>query len=327
MGKILVTGGAGYIGSHVIKQLGESGYSVITFDNFSTGHDWAVLSGDLICGDVRNAVDLKKVFADNTIEAVLHFAAHIVVPESVENPLKYYTNNVLGSLTLLNVMREFHVNKFIFSSTAAVYGTPSVLPVNEESPLCPINPYGRGKVMVEEILRDLSAAEDFKYIALRYFNVAGADAQARIGEGKKDATHLITQSLRTAAGINPRLYIYGTDYPTPDGTCIRDYIHVDDLADAHIKALEYLLHGGESDTFNCGYGQGYSVLEVVKTVKLITGIDFDVRLTGRRSGDPIELVANPAKIKAKLNWQPQYNDLGFIIDTAWKWEKQRTKGR
>ncbi len=327
MGKILVTGGAGYIGSHVVKRLGEAGYSPITFDNLSSGHAWAVLYGDLLCGDVKNADDLRKVFANNTIDAVLHFAAHIVVPESVENPLKYYFNNVLGSLTLLSVMKEYHVNKFIFSSTAAVYGTPTVLPVSEEAPLCPINPYGQGKAMVEQVLRDLSAAEDFKYVALRYFNVAGADVQARIGEGKKDATHLITQALRTAAGMNPTLYIYGTDYPTPDGTCIRDYIHVDDLAGAHLKALEYLLHGGESDTINCGYGQGYSVLEVVKTVKKVTGIDFDIQVTGKRPGDPAELVADAAKIKKKLNWQPKYNNLGFIIDTAWKWEKDRLKGR
>ena len=323
MTKILVTGGAGYIGSHVIKALGEKGYEVITYDNLSTGHRWAVLFGELEVGDILDSKKLKEVFEKHKPDAVMHFAAHIVVPESVKQPLKYYTNNVSGTINLLNVMQEFGVDKFIFSSTAAVYGIPEKIPVSETAPLKPINPYGYGKMVVEQILKDLSRAKDFNYISLRYFNVAGADFEARIGEGKEDATHLITMCVRTALGIRDVLNIYGTDYPTHDGTGIRDYIHVDDLAKAHILALEYLLNGGTSEVFNCGYSRGFSVKEVVKVAKKVTGVDFPVEYTDRRPGDPPALVADASKIKEKLNWLPKYNDLEYIIKTAWEWEKKK----
>ncbi|MCL0067938.1 UDP-glucose 4-epimerase GalE [Peptococcaceae bacterium] len=325
MTKILVTGGAGYIGSHVIKALGEKGYEVITYDNLSTGHRWAVLFGELEVGDILDSKKLKEVFEKHKPDAVMHFAAHIVVPESVKQPLKYYTNNVSGTINLLNVMQEFRVDKFIFSSTAAVYGIPEKIPVSETAPLKPINPYGYGKMVVEQILKDLSRAKGFNYISLRYFNVAGADFEARIGEGKEDVTHLITMCVRTALGIRDVLNIYGTDYPTHDGTGIRDYIHVDDLAEAHILALEYLLNGGTSEVFNCGYSRGFSVKEVVKAAKKITGVDFPVEYTDRRPGDPPALVADASKIKEKLNWLPKYNDLEYIIKTAWEWEKKKVK--
>lgn len=325
MTKILVTGGAGYIGSHVIKALGEKGYEVITYDNLSTGHRWAVLFGELEVGDILDSKKLKEVFEKHKPNAVMHFAAHIVVPESVKQPLKYYTNNVSGTINLLNVMQEFGVDKFIFSSTAAVYGIPEKIPVSETAPLKPINPYGYGKMVVEQILKDLSRAKGFNYISLRYFNVAGADFEARIGEGKEDATHLITMCVRTALGIRDVLNIYGTDYPTHDGTGIRDYIHVDDLAEAHILALEYLLNGGTSEVFNCGYSRGFSVKEVVKAAKKVTGVDFPVEYTDRRPGDPPALVADASKIKEKLNWLPKYNDLEYIIKTAWEWEKKKVK--
>lgn len=323
MGCILVTGGAGYIGSHVVKNLGEKGYQIITLDDLSSGHPWAVLSGDLIAGSIHDIDLLRSLFSKYEVDAVLHFAAFIVVPESVANPLAYYINNVAGTLTLLNAMHEYRINKLIFSSTAAVYGIPDIMPVTEEMPLRPINPYGYGKLMVEQVLRDHSLASDLNYVALRYFNVAGADPLSRIGEGKKNATHLITQCLRTAAGLRSGLDIFGTDYPTPDGTCIRDYIHVEDLAQAHVIALEYLLHGGKSDVFNCGYNRGASVLEVVDTAKRITGIDFKVNLAPRRPGDPPALVADSGKIKKTLGWEPQYADLDYIIETAWKWEQER----
>lgn len=325
MGTILVTGGAGYIGSHVVKKLGEAGYDVISYDDLSTGHKWSILSGELVIGSIQNEGELKKVFASNTIDAVMHFAASSVVFESVENPLKYYVNNVLGTITLLKVMHEYNVHKLIFSSTAAVYGIPENNNVTEKDALLPINPYGQSKAMVERILQDLAATGTLDYVALRYFNVAGADPEARIGEGKVNATHLITQCLRTAAGIKPSLSIFGTDYPTPDKTCIRDYIHVDDLADAHLISLKYLMDGGKSEIFNCGYGCGYSVLEVVEEAKKVTGIDFPVVLSERRPGDPPSLVADCAKIMERLQWKPRYNDLNFIIKTAWHWEKERLK--
>jgi UDP-glucose 4-epimerase len=319
--KILVTGGAGYIGSHVVKQLGEKGYEVLTVDNLSTGHKEAVLYGKLEILDLADKKRLKEVVKDFKPVAVMHFAASIEVAESVKKPLKYYRNNTANTLNLLEVLNEEGINKFIFSSTAAVYGEPKEVPVKETHPLNPINPYGRSKAFVEQILKDLSNAnKDFKYVSLRYFNVAGADPEGRIGQSYQNATHLITRALKTAKGEFEKLYIFGTDYPTPDGTAIRDYIHVDDLAEAHILALEYLLKGGESDVFNLGYGHGYSVKEVVETAKKITRIDFPVEETGRREGDPAILVADSTKAKSKLNWQPKYDNLEFIIKTAWKWE-------
>jgi UDP-glucose 4-epimerase len=322
MTKIFVTGGAGYIGSHVVKLLGEKNYDVMVYDNLSTGNQDSVLYGKLVKGDILDFERIKTAMADFQPDAIMHFAAKIVVPESVAEPLKYYENNVYGAINVIKAMKECEADKFIFSSTAAVYGEPKEMPLSEDMPLSPVNPYGRSKAMVESILGDFSKARDFRYVSLRYFNVAGADPEGRIGETKKDATHLITMCVRTACGKRDKMYIYGTDYPTPDGTCIRDYIHVMDLADAHVLALEYLLEGGRGDVFNCGYGRGYSVRQVVDATKKVTGVDFPVEYAPRRPGDPPGLVADSTKIKQKLGWKPEYNDLGFIIKTAWEWEKK-----
>ena len=320
--KVLVTGGAGYIGSHVVKALGEKGYEILVFDNLSTGHKEAVLYGKLVKGDLSDKDFLRKVIEDFKPDAVMHFAAFIEVAESVKKPLKYYRNNTANTLNLLESMIETGVKNFIFSSTAAVYGNPERVPVNEDAPIKPINPYGQSKAYVEGILKDLDKAEkDFKYVSLRYFNVAGADPEGKLGQKYQNATHLITRALKTAKGEYEKLYIFGTDYPTSDGTCIRDFIHVSDLAEAHILALEYLLSGGESEIFNCGYGHGYSVKEVVSIAKKVTGIDFPVEETGRREGDPAVLVADSKKLKRKLNWKPKYDNLEFIIKTAWDWEQ------
>ncbi|ADL07341.1 UDP-glucose 4-epimerase GalE [Thermosediminibacter oceani] len=323
MAKVFVTGGAGYIGSHVVKLLTKKGYEVMVFDNLSTGRRDAVLAGELVEGDILDHEALERAMDEFRPDAVMHFAAKIVVPESVQKPLLYYENNTCGALNLLKAMRRCGVNKLIFSSTAAVYGEPARMPITEDFPLNPVNPYGRSKAAVETVLKDISAAEDFRYVSLRYFNVAGADPEGKIGEMKEDATHLITMCVRTACGKRDKLYVYGTDYPTHDGTCVRDYIHVMDLADAHILALEYLLSGGRSEVFNCGYGRGYSVREVVDEAKKVTGVNFQVEYTARRPGDPPELVADSRKIREKLGWKPLYDDLGFIIKTAWEWEKKR----
>lgn len=323
--RILVTGGAGYIGSHVVKALGERGHDVLTYDNLSYGHKEAVLYGQLVVGDLSDTNRLRDVFDGFRPEAIMHFAALIVVPESIREPLRYYANNFCNSLNLLNICLEKGVNKFIFSSTAAVYGIPEKIPVNEEAPLKPINPYGMSKVMVENALSDISKISDFRYVSLRYFNVAGADPLARIGQWRKDATHLITVAVRTSLGKKPFLEIFGTDYPTPDGTCIRDYIHVEDLSEAHLIALDYLLNGGTSDIFNCGYGHGYSVKEVVEVVKRVTGVNFKVIETDRREGDPPELIADSSKLRRAMNWKPRYNNLEYIVRTAYEWEKSMDK--
>jgi UDP-glucose 4-epimerase len=320
--KVLVTGGAGYIGSHIVKTLGEKGCDIIVYDNLSYGHDWALLSGRLVKGDLGDAEYLDAVFAEEKFDAVIHMAAFIVVDESIHEPLKYYRNNFINTLTLIGACLKHGVKKFLFSSTAAVYGIPREIPVTEDAPLLPINPYGASKVMVEQALKDISVSDDLRYIALRYFNVAGADPMSRIGQARKDATHLITVSLRTALGKRDHLDIYGTDYPTPDGTCIRDYIHVDDLSNAHILALEYLVSGGESRVYNCGYGHGYSVKEVVDEVKRVTGVHFPVIATDRRPGDPPELIADSSKLRKELHWEPRHDNLEYIIRTAWEWEKK-----
>ncbi|MEZ4599134.1 MAG: UDP-glucose 4-epimerase GalE [Syntrophotaleaceae bacterium] len=321
--RIFVTGGAGYIGSHVVKALGEAGHEVLVYDNLSTGNRWAVLYGDLVMGDLENLPLLEKTLADFRPDAVIHFAASIEVNESVRLPLKYYRNNTMNALGLLDTVRKVDIPRFIFSSTAAVYGIPETMPVTEQTPLMPINPYGASKMMSERLLADLSAsANDFDYVALRYFNVAGADAQARIGQAYENATHLITRALKTAKGEFAKLQLFGTDYPTPDGTCIRDYIHVDDLADAHLVALNHLLAGGGSEIFNCGYGHGYSVRDVIEVAKRITGIDFPVEESPRREGDPPALVADSSRIRKMLGWQPRFDDLEFIVSTAWEWEKK-----
>ena len=321
--KVLVTGGAGYIGSHVVKMLGEMGHQVLVYDNLSTGHAWAVLSGELIIGDLADKTLLTRIVNDFVPDAVMHFAAFIQVEESVREPLKYYRNNTANALNLLDVVQSAGVRNFIFSSTAAVYGIPAQNQVSEDSPFMPINPYGMSKVMVENILKDLSMAVDFRYISLRYFNVAGADPDGKIGQAYENATHLITRALKTAKRELPKLSIFGTDYPTPDGTCIRDYIHVNDLADAHIAALEFLAAMGKSRIFNCGYGHGYSVREIVRTAKKVTGIEFPLEETGPRAGDPPALVADNSRIRTELGWKPKHDDIEYIVRTAWDWERKR----
>jgi UDP-glucose 4-epimerase len=320
--RILVTGGAGYIGSHVVKALGQRKYEILVYDNLSTGHEWAVLYGRLAKGDLSDKFFLDKVIKEFKPEAIMHFAAFIQVEESVREPLKYYRNNTVNTLNLLEAMKENGVKNFIFSSTAAVYGIPEKIPVNEDAPLNPINPYGSSKADVERILSDLSQTSDFNYVSLRYFNVAGADPEGRLGQVYKEATHLITRALKTAKGVFDKLQIFGTDYPTPDGTCIRDYIHVEDLALAHLVTLDYLLNTGKSRVLNCGYGYGYSVKEVVETVKKITCVNFRTEEISRRPGDPPVLVAASSSLKNELNWRPIHADLEYIIMTAWEWEKR-----
>lgn len=319
---IFVTGGAGYIGSHVVKALGQRGYEILVYDNLSTGHEWAVLYGNLVKGDLSDKVFLNNIIKEFKPDAIMHFAAFIQVEESVREPLKYYRNNTVNTLNLLEVMRENRIKNLIFSSTAAVYGIPEKIPINEDALLNPVNPYGSSKATVERILSDLSEASDFNYVSLRYFNVAGADPEGRIGQAYKEATHLITRALKTAKGEFDKLQIFGIDYPTPDGTCIRDYIHVDDLAMAHLITLDYLFDKGKSRIFNCGYGYGYSVKEVVEAVKKITHIDFKTEEVERRPGDPPVLVADSSKLKSELKWRPVHADLEYIIMTAWEWEKK-----
>ena len=321
--KILVTGGAGYIGSHMVRTLGEKvDYDIVVYDNLSTGHKDSLLCGRLVVADLADVQALDGLFRAEKFDAVIHFAAHIVVDESVRNPIKYYRNNFVNALNLIEACARHHVERFIFSSTAAVYGIPEKIPVAEDAFLLPINPYGSSKLMVEQALRDVSLSSDLRYVALRYFNVAGADPFSRIGQRYKEATHLITVSLRAALGLREQLNIFGTDYDTPDGTCIRDYIHVDDLVEAHMLALDYLLKGNKSRVFNCGYGHGYSVREVVEKVKQVTGVDFRINETARRAGDPPSLVADSSRIRNELGWKPSHDDLEYIIRTAWQWEKR-----
>jgi UDP-glucose 4-epimerase len=322
--KILVTGGAGYIGSHVVKALWGAGHDILVYDNLSTGHAWAVLYGELAVGDLADEKQLKDVMESYGPEAVMHFAASIQVEESVREPLKYYRNNVANSLNLLEAMRACGVRRLIYSSSASVYGNPAVTPVDESAVMNPINPYGATKMMMEQVLRDLAFTEDFHYAALRYFNVAGADEAGRIGQAYAEATHLITRALKVAKGEFPSLSIYGTDFPTPDGTCIRDYIHVDDLAQAHVLSLDYLARSAERGVvMNCGYGHGFSVREVVDAVRRVTGILIEAKEVARRPGDPAALVADSTRIRRLTGWEPRADDLDFIIRTAWEWEKTR----
>jgi UDP-glucose 4-epimerase len=321
--RIFITGGAGYIGSHVVKALGEAGHDLVVYDNLSTGHEQAVLSGRLVRGDLADKPFIAEALAAFRPEAVMHFAASIEVEESVREPLAYYRNNVINTLNLLEAIREAGVKRLIYSSTAAVYGIPERIPVDESAPLLPINPYGASKAMIERVLADLARTGEIRYAALRYFNVAGADPGGRIGQAYRKPTHLITRALKAAKGEYPKLAVYGTDYPTPDGTCIRDYIHVDDLASAHLLALNRLIETGTAEIMNCGYGHGYSVREVVAAARKVTGIDFPVEETGRRSGDPPALVADSALLRRLTGWQPRHDDLNFIIRTAWNWERNR----
>lgn len=319
---VLVTGGAGYIGSHVARQLAEEGYGVVVLDNLSTGFAEAVLDGELVVGDTSDRELVTRLIKERNIGAVLHFAAHIVVPESVAEPLKYYGNNTCKTRALLESCHENGVEKFIFSSTAAVYGIPEGSAADEKSTLAPINPYGLSKLMSEWMLRDLGAASTMRYVALRYFNVAGADPQGRIGQRTPQATHLIKVACEHVVGKRDGVAIFGTDYPTPDGTGVRDYIHVEDLSAAHILALRYLEHGGASQTLNCGYGHGYSVREVLDAVARVSGKRLNICEEPRRPGDPPALIARADRIRQTLGWQPQHDDLDFIVRTALNWERK-----
>jgi UDP-glucose 4-epimerase len=322
---ILVVGGAGYIGSHLNKEISEQGIKTVIFDNLSYGHEDFVKWGTFEQGDLGNIKDIRSVFRKYPIEAVMHFAAFTYVGESVEDPQKYYLNNVKNTLNLLQVMLEENVKYFVFSSTCATYGNPVEIPITEKHPQNPINPYGRGKLMVETVLKDYSNAYGLKYASLRYFNAAGADPDAEIGELHDPETHLIPLVLDVAAGKREDVKIFGTDYDTPDGTCIRDYIHVTDLAEAHILALEYLQNGGKSDVFNLGNGNGFSVKEVIETARKITGKDIKAVEADRRPGDPPVLVGSSSKAKETLNWNPKYDELSKIIETAWKWHENLNK--
>ena len=323
---ILIVGGAGYIGAHINKQLDINGYKTIVFDNLSFGHEDFVKWGTFERGDLGNISEIRRIFKKYPITAVMHFAAFTYVGQSVEDPQKYYRNNVCNTLNLLQVMLEFDVKKLIFSSTCATYGDPVEIPITEQHPQNPISPYGRGKLMVENILSDYSRAYNLRYISLRYFNAAGADPDSEIGELHDPETHLIPLILDVASGKRKSIKIFGTDYNTHDGTCIRDYIHVTDLADAHLKALQYLENGGKSDYFNLGNGNGFSVKEVIEKAREITGKKILAEEDKRRPGDPPVLVGSSDKIRKILKWEPKYSDLSLIIKSAWKWhEKKRGK--
>ncbi len=319
---ILVTGGAGYIGSHVVRQLTGRGERVVVVDNLSTGFADAVIGAELVVGDIGDRMLVERVIADHGVDTVMHFAAHTVVPESVADPLKYYGNNTCGTRSLLAACAASGVKHFVFSSTAAVYGMPDDGVADEDTPTRPINPYGSSKLMSETMLRDLSAATALRHVVLRYFNVAGCDPEGRIGQSTPHATLLIKVACEHAVGKRAQLAIFGTDYDTPDGTCIRDYIHVDDLADAHLKALDHLRDDGESLTLNCGYGHGYSVREVIDTVAKISGTTLTVVEQPRRAGDPPELIARSERLKSRLGWQPRHDDLDVIVRTALAWERR-----
>ena len=318
----LVTGGAGYIGSHVCKALGRAGYQPVVLDNLRYGHEWAVKWGPLAKGDILDRARLDEVFATYSPEAVIHFAAYAYVGEFVTDPGKYYRNNFVGSLTLLEAMRDHGVDKIVFSSTCATYGVPEVLPIREETPQKPINPYGASKAMVERVLFDFGAAYALKSSVLRYFNAAGADPENEIGESHDPETHLVPLLLDAASGRRKNVTVFGTDYPTRDGTCVRDYIHVSDLADAHVKALRALLDGGDSSVYNLGNGRGFSVKEVIGAVERVTGLPVPVILGDRRPGDPAALISDASKARDELQWRPQFAGIDEIVRMAWAWHQR-----
>src|SRR3954454_7640689 len=319
---VLVTGGAGYIGSHMVLALLDADEQVVVLDNLSNGFEWALPpEAKLVIGDMGDQDLVLDTLRRHQVEAIAHFAAKIVVPDSVADPLGYYLNNTVKSRALIESAVKGGVKQFIFSSTAAVYGEPSVVPVPEDLPLNPINPYGRSKLMTEWMLQDAAQGHDLRYVALRYFNVAGADPLGRSGQSTPNATHLIKVAAQTALGDRPYIDIYGSDYPTPDGSCLRDYIQVTDLASAHLDALTHLRGGGESLTLNCGYGRGYSVIEVVDVVKKVSGVDFEVRVSPRRPGDPAQIVAKADRIREELGWRPRHDDLDGIVHQALAWER------
>ncbi len=325
----LVTGGAGYIGSHMVLRLCDAGVETLVLDNLSTGFDWAVdQRAHLVQGDVGDVLLVSELIKSHNIEEIVHFAGSIIVPESVENPLKYYANNTCATRNLLEAAVKGGVKRFVFSSTAAVYGMPGLEPVSEDVPPAPVSPYGRSKLMSEWMLADVAAAHEINYGVLRYFNVAGADPQGRTGQSTAGATHLIKVATQTALGMRDHLNVFGSDYATPDGTCVRDYIHVSDLVDAHALLLDYLKSNKKNAILNCGYGRGFSVREVVDVVREVSGVDFEVREVGRRAGDPDSVVAGADRIRAELNWTPRLDDLRGIVRNALDWEKYlRTRNR
>jgi UDP-glucose 4-epimerase len=318
---VLVTGGAGYIGSHMVLELVDAGETVVVIDNLSTGYRWAVdPRAELVVGDIGDQDLVRAVITKHHVDAIIHFAGSIVVPDSVADPLGYYNNNTVKSRSLMEVAVAKGVKYFIFSSTAAVYGNPKENPVSEEAQPAPMSPYGSSKLMTEIMLADTGRAHGLRYVALRYFNVAGADPDGRSGQSTPRATHLIKVACETALGQRSHMEVFGSDYETPDGTCLRDYIHVRDLARAHMSALAYLRSGGQSDIFNCGYSKGYSVLQVIDAVKRVSGVDFEVRMAPRRPGDPAAIVAKSEKIRSVLDWSPELDDLDKIVTHALAWE-------
>ena len=319
---ILVTGGAGYIGSHVVRQLGEAGEDVITLDNLSTGFRDAVLHGDFVEGEVGNQALVSRLLTARGVDTVMHFAAATIVPESVEDPMKYYGNNTCATRNLLECCQDAGVAHVVFSSTAAVYGLPPAGVAREDTPTAPINPYGTSKLMSEWMLRDLAAASALRYVALRYFNVAGCDPEGRIGQSTEKATLLVKVACEAAVGTRDSVKIFGTDYETPDGTGVRDYIHVEDLARAHLDALDYLRGGGESEVINCGYGHGYSVREVLDAVARVNGAPLKIEEAPRRAGDPPSLIARADRVRKLLGWTPRYDDLDTIVTHALNWERK-----
>ncbi len=323
MGKILICGGAGYIGSHTNKLLSQQGYETVVFDNLVYGHREAVKWGELVVGDLNDPTALKKLFDENDFDAVMHFAAYAYVGESVENPEKYYFNNVVNTLNLLQAMKEHGCGRLIFSSTCATYGEPESVPITEEMPQNPINPYGATKLMVERIFKDYHKAYGLQFVVLRYFNAAGADPYGEIGESHNPETHIIPLVLDAASGAREECKVFGTDYDTPDGSCVRDYIHVTDLASAHLLALGYLEQGKPSDFFNLGNERGTSVLEVVESVRRVTGRGFTATIAPRRPGDPAKLVGSSRKAREVLGWKPEYADIDTIVAHAWKWHEKK----